>query len=121
MECQDGSNDREHPAECWYWVKASFKAVHVGAVRRRHLWQTIVFLIRGPRNYEVTPPASVKRKAEQVAKQKEHEYEAVGGHTVRWVFQHINAIAPLVDNEIGEGAEVYWEFYVRVDKEPTCG
>lgn len=121
MECQDGSNDNEYPAECWYWVKAAYKGVHVGAVRRRHLWETTVFLIRGPRNSEVTPPDLVKGKAERVAKQKEHEYEAVGGHVVRWVFQQVDAIAPLVDDEIGDGTEVYWEYFERVDKVPTQG
>jgi hypothetical protein len=119
MQGHDSGEENEDSTECWYWVKAMYKGVRLAAVRRKHVWQTIVFLIRGPLNYEVSAPAAVKSKAEEMAREKEHEYEATGGHTVRWVFQHINAVAPLVDDEIGEGTEVYWEFYEKVDKKPA--
>jgi hypothetical protein len=118
MQREDSSEQNEDPIERWYWVKATYKGVHVGAARRRHLWQTIVFLIRGVRSYELPHPASVWRKADEVARQKEHQYEASDGHTVRWVLQHVEAMAPLVDDAIGEGTEVYWEFYEKVDKKP---
>src|SRR4029079_9328817 len=90
---------------------------HLGAARRRHVWETNVFLIRGPRVCEITIPAAVKNKAEGMARAKELEYEASGGHTVRWVYQYVSAMAPLVDDEIVEGTEVYWEFYTKADKQ----
>jgi hypothetical protein len=48
-------------------------------------------------------------------RQKEHPYEATGGHMIRWVLQHVEASAQLVDDEIGEGTEVRWGFYEKVD------
>ena len=94
----------------WYWVSATYKAVHGGVSRRRHLWERTVFLIRAADDTEAATTA------ENVARQKEHEYEAAGGDTVRWTFQEIEAIQPLFDERVGEGTEVYWELFERVDK-----
>jgi hypothetical protein len=100
----------------WYWVEATFKAIHLGVVRRKHLWQRIVFLIRGPETDELSAPPSVWSKAEEVARRKEHQYEVAGGHTVRWVLQQVNEVRQLLDEEIIDGTEVHWEFFERVDK-----
>jgi hypothetical protein len=93
----------------WYWVSALFKAVHIGSSRKRHLWERTVFLVRatsGPKATDI---------AEKVARGKEEEYLAAGGDKVRWVFQEIEKIQPLVDERFEDGTEVYWEFFERVD------
>ena len=93
----------------WYWAAALFKSVHVGKPRRRHLWQRSVFLVRAG-----TAPKAAQR-AEALAVGMEHEYKGGTGDFIRWQFQSIEAIHPLDGEEVGEGAEVYWQFYEKVD------
>jgi hypothetical protein len=93
----------------WYWVAATYKSVHIGVSRKRHVWQRIVFLIRALDEDEAAIIAH------QVALAKEHEYLVDGGDTLRWVFQEIEEIHGVFDREIGQGTEVYWEFFERVD------
>jgi hypothetical protein len=108
----------------WFWVKATYKAVHVGAARKRHLWERNVFIVRGPESASAIYPDAagdpeLREKAEKIAREKEHEYVAAGGDTIRWVFQRIEQIQPIFDQKIGEGTEVYWELFERVDKTPS--
>jgi len=93
----------------WYWVSATYKAVDPDKPRKRHLWERTAFLIRADDG------EAARSRAQQVAKDKEHEYQAKGG-TVRWVLQDIEDIQSLHDAEIGDGTEVYWQFFERVDK-----
>jgi hypothetical protein len=116
MQCTENREESPGSILRWYWVKATYKAVHLGKARRRHLWQRIVFLIRAPETDDLSPPPTVWSKAEEVARRKEHEYKAVGGETVRWVVQQIDDVRQLLDEEIIEGTEVYWEFFERVDQ-----
>jgi hypothetical protein len=102
--------------QSWYFVRATYKAVHLGRVRRRHLWERTVFLIRALGNDGLVPHEMAVLRANEVAREKEHEYEVEGGDTVRWVFQQIEDIQPLVDEPFGDGTEVYWEFFERVDR-----
>lgn len=94
----------------WYWVSATYKAVHAGVARRRHLWERTVFLVRAGDD------AQAKVAAAEVARGKEHEYIAAGGDTVRWVLQEVEDVQPLFDADIGPGTEVYWTFFERVDR-----
>jgi hypothetical protein len=101
----------------WYWVAATYKAVHLGRVRRRHLWERTVFLIRAASAEEATVIA------QRVACDKEHEYLAVKGDTVRWVLQEVEDIQPLHDQVFEDGTEVFWQFFDRIDRcvRSTCG
>jgi hypothetical protein len=93
----------------WYWVSALYKAVHLGTSRKRHLWERTVFLIRA------AGEADAACIAKEQARAKEQEYVAAGGDTIRWVFQEVEQIHELFDREMGQGTEVYWEFFERVD------
>jgi hypothetical protein len=101
----------------WYCAKTTYKSVDVGVVRKRHLWERKFILIQGPRNLN---PASLVPLVESIAREKEHEYTAISGNQVRWVFQEVEEIKELDDPVIKEGSEVYWEFFERVDKTASC-
>lgn len=105
---------REHPDSAavgaWYSATVLFKAVHPGAVRRRHLWERNTFLLRASED------CSIAEKAERIAREMEHEYESAGGQLVRWEFQSVEKIQELFDAELDDGTEVCWEFFERVDK-----
>jgi transcriptional antiterminator Rof (Rho-off) len=96
----------------WYWVSATFKAVHSGRPRRRHLWERTVFLL------QVEGDTDIHAAARDLALAKEHEYLNPAGETVRWVLQEIERIESLHD-DLGPGAEVFWQFFERVDP-PTA-
>jgi hypothetical protein len=55
-------------------------------------------------------------QAEELAREKEHEYEVEVGGTCRWVFQQIEAVIQLGEIEFTDGVEVFWEFFERVDR-----
>jgi Domain of unknown function (DUF4288) len=100
----------------WYCVKATYKAVNPVRPRRRHLWERNVFLIRAPSSDALTPHPMALLRAEEVAREKEHEYEVEGGATCRWIFQQIEAVIQLGEVELVDGVEVYWELFERVDR-----
>ena len=58
-EGQDGE-------QSWYFVRATYKAVHLGRVRRRHLWERTVFLIRAPRSDGLVPDERAVLRANEV-------------------------------------------------------
>lgn len=97
----------------WWWVSALYKCVHINKPRRRHLWERTVFLIRASDAQEA------ERVAWEVGRGKEHEYQVAGGETVRWALHSIEQCMDLFDAEIGQGTEVYWALFERVDKEPS--
>jgi hypothetical protein len=104
---QSANGDR---ACSWYWVAATYKAVHSKVARKRHLWQRIVFLI------QAESEADAATIAGQVARDKEHDYLVEGGDTVRWTLKEVEEIRELFDRNIQQGTEVYWEFFTRVDR-----
>jgi len=94
---------------CWFYVAADYKSVHLGKSRKRHLWERRVFVFRAR-------PEEAADRAAGIAKQNEHEYVSATGDHVRWELQEIESLAELFDDEITEGTEVYWDYFVRVDK-----
>lgn len=95
----------------WFYVAADYKAVHVGTKRKRHLWQRKVFVFR-------TTADNAESKALEIARENEHEYISATGDLVRWTFMGIESTSELFDKVITDGTEVYWDWFVRVDK-PT--
>lgn len=94
----------------WYSATVLFKATHPGETRRRHLWERNTFIL------SASEDCSIAEKAERLARDMEHEYENAGGRLVRWEFQSVEKIQELFDAEPGEGTEVRWEFFERVDR-----
>ena len=94
----------------WYSVTATYKSIHIGVSRKRHLWERVIFLIQSNDDVEA------RKAAIRIGHEKEHEYRAVNGDLVRWAFQDIERIQEVVDSEICNGTEVSSEFYERVDK-----
>jgi hypothetical protein len=94
----------------WFWVAATFKAVHESQPRRRHLWEKTVFLIQASDEHEC------RAKAIAHAEQKQHSYFTASGSLLSWVFQEIEEVQALLSGEVTDGTEVYWQFFERVDK-----
>lgn len=94
----------------WYGIVATYKAKHAGVTRKRHLRERLTFVVRAADADEA------RIVAESVARDKEHEYVAAGGDTVRWEFREIEDIVSILDEEFRDGTEVYWQFFEKVDK-----
>lgn len=94
----------------WFWAAVLFKAVHPDRPRKRHLWERKVFLVRA------TDEASARERAREVALGKEHEYVTATGDRLRWTFHAVEEIQALVQDQLAEGTEVYWQFFERVDR-----
>lgn len=99
----------KEPDPRWFWARVLMKSTRPERARRRHLWERLVFLLRAG------DLDDARVRAEAIARSKEHEYVAATGDRVRWVFQTIEDVQELMD-PIGDGTEVYWEFFERVDK-----
>jgi uncharacterized protein DUF4288 len=100
----------------WYCVRAIYRSVRVGQPRRRHLYERTFFIFRAASGAD---SAGLEERARTIALGKEQEYVAVGGHTVRWVLDSIEDVIQLIQFDPEEGGEVYWEFFERVDKQPS--
>lgn len=97
-------------AKTWFAVTANYKAVHLEKVRRRHLWEQLVFLVQAKNEDEA------QIIGYSVAKSKEHQYKAIKGDQILWQFTEIIDIKELIDQELKQGMEVNWRFFERVDK-----
>ncbi len=98
--------------ESWFWVCALYKSERggkKGRLRKRHLWERRVFVIRAARGDE-------RRIARQVAEAHEQKFKNGAGETVYWRLKEIEAYAELFDKRITSGTEVYWNFFVKVDR-----
>jgi hypothetical protein len=93
----------------WYSVTATYKAVHLGVTRKRHLWERTVFLV------SASGDAEALKIGNKLALESEVEYQAARGDTVRWVFQEIEDVKEIPDTTLREGTQVYWQFFERVD------
>lgn len=100
------STSEEH----WFWAAALFKAVYPERPRKRHLWERTVFLVRAVHE------TAARERAREVALGKELEYVTATGEHLRWTFQELESVQSRHDDELGEGTEVYWEFFERVDR-----
>lgn len=99
--------------EKWWAATATFKAVHVGKKRRRHLWEKTTFLVRAATEDDA------RAKSLVIAKSKEYTYEAVVGDAIAWQFDEVVGLQELFDQELREGTEVAWSFYKRMDRSET--
>lgn len=108
--CSARVEPRAGAEDQWFWDAALFKAVHLERPRKRHLWERTVFLVRAP------DEASARERAREVALGKEHEYVTATGDRLRWAFQAVEEIQALVQDQLAEGTEVYWQFFERVDR-----
>lgn len=94
----------------WWAATADFKAVHIGKVRRRHLWEQTTFLLKASSEEEA------RNGAIAIAKSKEHIYTAVGGDQIHWQFTGLTDLKELLDSQVSPGMEVSWKFFERIDK-----
>lgn len=100
----------------WYCVRAIYRSVRIGQPRKRHLYERTFFVFRAAHGLD---SSSLQEHAKRLAMEKEQEYAAVTGHTVRWVLDSIEDIKELIRFDPDEGGEVYWEFFERVDKQTS--
>lgn len=96
----------------WYWVRALYKALLPERPRRKHLWESTVFLVRGSSESEAS------RKAAALARSKEQEYIGGCGDRVQWVLVGIEEMQPIMDDELKDGTEVYWRHFHKFDEKP---
>jgi hypothetical protein len=73
------------------------------------VWEQQVILIQS------ATEADAKIRAEQIGKEKEHEYISATGDRVRWVFRHVESVFQLFDEQLKSGTEVYSR-YLRTDE-----
>ncbi|MDO7849863.1 DUF4288 domain-containing protein [Hymenobacter sp. M29] len=95
-----------------YSVTANYKAVHLGKVRRRHLWEQTIFLIAATNDNEA------QQLGFDIAKAKECQYSAKGKQ-LSWQLIEVVDVKELIDQELKQGMEVGWRFFERVDKPTT--
>lgn len=96
----------------WYWAPARYKSVHVSKPQRKHLWERTVFLVRDETDDQA------REIAERLAEEKQHEYLTADGKLLRWVLVDVEEVKSLIDQDLSQGTEVYWEFFYKVDKQP---
>ena len=97
-------------SKTWWSATATFKATHPQKPRRKHLWERTTFLVSAAGHEEAEAAAL------SLARGKEHEYQGATGELVRWVLGELEQVKELADQELKPGAEVYWEFFQKVDK-----
>jgi len=67
-------------------------------------WEESIILIQAADEDEA------RKKGEETGKKAEHEYDAISGDHIKWVFDRVADIYELVPNKLEEGTEVFSRF-----------
>ncbi len=93
----------ENP-KSWYCVIAIYQYAIVETDEKFDS-ERMVFLVSATNNAEAMERGLI------LAKDKEHQYKVQNGNTLSVEFVDIEEIKELLDSELKEGSEVYWEFF----------
>src|SRR5207302_1849043 len=88
----------------WFSVNLLFKSIHPDHPENESLWEERVFLVQAETEDQA------RHEGERIGKNEEHEYVAATGDLVRWVFEQIASISPLLADTLGNGTEVFSRF-----------
>jgi hypothetical protein len=84
----------------WYTASLLFKSIHTPAESKPTVWEESVRLIRARNETEA------RQEAETIGRAEAHSYEAEGGAVV-WVFERVERLFEITDEELRNGSEVF--------------
>jgi|SRR6266702_5428908 len=90
----------------WYTAKCRFLSLHSGEEPPHEMLGEFRFFLLKAEDEEVA-----REKARLIAKQREHSYKNQYGATVTWVFDSLIDVKQILNSELGEGAEIYSEYF----------
>jgi hypothetical protein len=89
----------------WYTARVLYRCdIRSKRPRKIHTFEELYFLASG------LTPGEALQKAKKIAKQKEHSYRNMYGESVSWRLARFLGIQETTDQEIKDGAEVYFRF-----------
>ena len=87
----------------WFAVSLVFECIDPDTDEGLSLEQRIVLL-------HAVDEDAVRERAGRLGKKTQVEYASAEGNQVRWLFRGIGDIKALLDDEIGDGTEVYYSY-----------
>ena len=84
----------------WYAANLLYRSIHTPIESKPTVWEESVRLIQA-RN-----EAEARQEAEAIGRSEAHGYEVEGG-TVVWVFERIERLFAITDEELRSGSEVF--------------
>jgi Domain of unknown function (DUF4288) len=97
----------------WYVVSVFYKSEHLEPDRQTAgLWEEVFLLV------DAIDDEDAARRAEEIAKSKEHEYEVSEPtpHTLRWTFSRIER-THTVEGPLEDGVEIFSRFLTASEAE----
>ena len=90
----------------WYAACVLLEGVHELTPRPDSIWQEIIVLLEGD------DEAEVRTRAEELGRDKEHEYQVdqPTRHRLRWVFRRLERICVIEGESLLDGTEVFSRF-----------
>jgi hypothetical protein len=89
----------------WYSARLLFEEILVDVPDAKVLFEESVVVFR------LKKSESLQEKLTALAKEGEHEYEAMAGNMVRWEFREVLEVQEILDTRIREGTEVYFRWW----------
>jgi len=84
----------------WYTVNLLYKSVHTPIESKPTVWEESVRLIQARNETEA------RQEAEAIGHAEAHGYEVEGG-TVVWVFERVERLFAITDEQLRSGSEVF--------------
>jgi hypothetical protein len=94
----------------WYSAALLFESVHNNCPTQNDVWELQIVLVQAPSQ------DTAIRIANEIGKQREHEYISATGDLVHWVFRQLESLTELSGN-IEHGTEIYARFLRASDVE----
>lgn len=91
----------------WYTTECLFRSVLDGGRKRAQHLERRCFLLRA------TNEQSATKKAQDLARKKQHSYLNSDGEKVEWVLEKVVDTKEIFDKRLVEGTEVFHEYVGR--------
>jgi hypothetical protein len=94
----------------WYSAALLFQSVHNKCPTQNDIWELQIIVI------QALSEDTAMKIANEIGKQREHEYISATGDLVQWVFRQIESLTQL-SGDIEHGTEIYSRFLRTSDVE----
>src|SRR5713226_9287301 len=98
--------ERERNDLGWFAANLLFKSIDA-STDRPYLFEERIVLLRSSSEDEA------RERAEKIGNEEQTEYKNTDGNLVRVIFVKIQDLKSLIDDEIGDGSEIYYRYIDR--------
>jgi len=88
----------------WYSVELLYQRLHENDSGTEPLWEESIVLVNAQNEIEA------RAEGERIGRVQEHQYKAISGDVVKWVFLQVVETQEILEDTLGHKTEVFSRF-----------